>query len=381
MRILLVCIAYLSLGDCFLLEKRTKLQPPRHDQQQVKKPLVGGQLSRHCNHLDRDCAEDENSGLLYPLVSATIFAVVLSLGAFPSYAEDLLLTSLDPRFFLAGGLCAAASHGVTTPIDVVKTRIQARPRDFQQVQGNVVGAALQIVRQDGATVLLGGLGPTVLGYGLEGAAKFGLYESLKPITSRLLGFDSPAVPYLLASTVAGAVASIILCPMERTRIRLVTEPTFATNLFTGIPRLVEESGIKGLFYGLPAMLSKQVPYTMGKQISFDAFASFLYSVAGTVGLLEESVKFEVACGAAALASVIACIISHPGDVILTASYRSTSSRSFLDTIHVIYEKEGWKGFLSGISARLLHVGVIITSQLVLYDEIKQLLGLPATGSR
>jgi hypothetical protein len=35
------------------------------------------------------------------------------------------LKSIDYRYFIAGGTCAAFSHGITTPIDVVKTRIQS----------------------------------------------------------------------------------------------------------------------------------------------------------------------------------------------------------------------------------------------------------------
>jgi solute carrier family 25 phosphate transporter 3 len=92
-------------------------------------------------------------------------------------------------------------------------------------------------------------------------------------------------------------------------------------------------------------------------------------------------SFEVACGAALLASVLACIISHPGDVLLTKTYKgSGSNRGFGDLVSEIYEEQGIEGFFSGISARFLHVGVIITSQLVLYDTVKQLLGLPATGT-
>ena len=33
------------------------------------------------------------------------------------------LKSMDYRFFVAGGTCAAFSHGITCPIDVVKVQI------------------------------------------------------------------------------------------------------------------------------------------------------------------------------------------------------------------------------------------------------------------
>ena len=36
-------------------------------------------------------------------------------------------SAMDYRYFVAGGTCAAFSHGITTPIDVVKTKLQANP--------------------------------------------------------------------------------------------------------------------------------------------------------------------------------------------------------------------------------------------------------------
>ena len=100
-----------------------------------------------------------------------------------------------------------------------------------------------------------------------------------------------------------------------------------------------------------------------------------------MSIAASDVKLGVSFGAAFLASILACILSQPGDVILTATYRSSgSSKRFSDVVSEIYKDQGPGGFFSGLSARLLHVGVIITSQLVLYDTIKQLLGLPATGS-
>jgi solute carrier family 25 (mitochondrial phosphate transporter), member 3 len=62
---------------------------------------------------------------------------------------------IDWRFFLAGGLCAAASHGITTPIDVVKTKMQTNPEKYTK---GVISAAKDIIANEGVGVLLAGLG-------------------------------------------------------------------------------------------------------------------------------------------------------------------------------------------------------------------------------
>lgn len=284
----------------------------------------------------------------------------------------------DPRYFLSGGLCAALSHGITTPFDVVKTRIQSDPEKYGQ---GVLRAATIILGEDGPQTLVKGLGPTVLGYGLEGAAKFGLYESLKPAMVRILHVESNALPYLIASVVAGAAASAILCPLERTRIRMVTETQHATSTSDFDEHSwIDKSGLRDSFSGLPAMLSKQVPYTFGKQASYDAITTLLYSLVANPTM--SSVKLEVSFVAAFLASILACLLSQPGDVILTETYKDNDSAavSFPSVVSSIYGREGVSSFFSGLGARFLHVGAIITTQLVLYDTIKQALGLSATGA-
>ena len=52
------------------------------------------------------------------------------------------------------------------------------------------------------------LAPTVVGYGLEGALKFGFYETFKALFANAT--PHKVANYLLASVVAGAVASIVL---------------------------------------------------------------------------------------------------------------------------------------------------------------------------
>jgi solute carrier family 25 (mitochondrial phosphate transporter), member 3 len=305
------------------------------------------------------------------------------------------LKSLDYRYFVAGGTCAAISHGITTPVDVVKTRIQADPAKYNR---GMLAATSDIIKTDGVGILLGGLGPTVAGYGIEGAMKFGVYEVMKPVFAAILSKGSEsgnnAMAYLFASVVAGAVAAVLLCPMESTRIRIVTDPAYAgKGLLTGLPKLMRDEGLWSTFAGLWAMLAKQVPYTLGKQVSFDVFAQILYSyfhsIQEKMSLMDGQIKWAVSVLAAFAASIVACIFSQPGDMILTETYRPkkktvkgapADDRSFVDVIRAIYATNGFATFFTGTGARIVHVGLIITSQLVIYDIVKQLLGLPATGS-
>ena len=314
------------------------------------------------------------------------FSTITSASAAVGSQIASTVTNLDYRYFVAGGVCAATSHGITTPIDVVKTRMQADPKRYDQ---GVAASALKILKEDGPSTLLGGLGPTVVGYGIEGAMKFGLYEVLKPVFVQLLSSlnqgtveENTGLAFILASIVAGAVASIILCPMESTRIRIVTDPAYADKgLITGLPKLIREEGLASTFAGVWAMLAKQVPYTMAKQVSFDVIAKRLYSIVAHVGGKAEDFKWIVSVDAAFFASILACIFSQPGDMILTETYKGKSDKGVWGVVNDIYnEKGGVSGFFTGTSARILHVGVIITTQLVIYDIVKQLLGLPATGS-
>ena len=129
---------------------------------------------------------------------------------------------------------------------------------MQVYDKGMLSATLSIIKDDGPTVLLGGLVSTVVGYGIEGAMKFGVYEVCKPIMTKLIK-GSKGAAYIAASVFAGAVASILLCPMESTRIRQVTDPEYADKgLMAAFPQLVKEEGFGPMFSGIWAMLSKQV---------------------------------------------------------------------------------------------------------------------------
>ena len=85
-------------------------------------------------------------------------------------------------------------------------------------------------------------------------------------------------------------------------------------------------------------------------------------------------------GLISLCQTVACLFSQPGDMILTETYQGPTPGRFGTVVTDLWNRGGPTEFFRGTQARIVHVGTIITSQLVVYDIVKQLLGLPATGS-
>jgi hypothetical protein len=98
---------------------------------------------------------------------------------------------------LAGGICCSITHGGLTPVDVVKTRIQLDPVTFNK---GLIGGFKQIIEAEGMGGLLTGLGPTVVGYFIQGEFNLGFLDNPGPTTGRLPVFvGTPKNPALDAS--------------------------------------------------------------------------------------------------------------------------------------------------------------------------------------
>ncbi|KAI2508534.1 hypothetical protein MHU86_5933 [Fragilaria crotonensis] len=305
-----------------------------------------------------------------------------------------LLSASGPgswRFYVAGGTCAAISHAIATPIDVVKTRKQVDP---DLLNTSFAKATARIVEKEGLKTLLSGLGPTTFGYLLEGSLKFGIYEILKPAAKRglcslaqftsLLWLQSQFFSFAVCGAISGVAASLVLCPMEAIRIRLVAEPDFCTtNWIEGGYKMVKGEGFSALTKGLTPMLYKQVPYTISKNVAFDLLTRTSYSLLRTGGMAVTGMtKMLIPLVCALLTSILSTICSQPGDMLLSLVNAHEGTLRTNDFIRDILRRKdgGFRGFFVGTKSRFLHVGIIVTSQLILYDIIKRIVGVAATGS-
>lgn len=83
---------------------------------------------------------------------------------------------------LAGGIAA----GLTTPLDVVKTRLMTQRRGSGQVYAGLLDCLVRVAREEGIGALYKGLVPRVVNIALGGAIFFGAYEAFKSVADRAL---------------------------------------------------------------------------------------------------------------------------------------------------------------------------------------------------
>ncbi|PRQ48998.1 putative mitochondrial carrier domain-containing protein [Rosa chinensis] len=93
----------------------------------------------------------------------------------------------DPENAIIGAFAGALTGAITTPLDVIKTRLIVQG-SANQYKG-IVDCVQTIVREEGPPALLKGIGPRVLWIGIGSSIFFGVLER----TKRLLAQRRPTV--------------------------------------------------------------------------------------------------------------------------------------------------------------------------------------------
>jgi solute carrier family 25 phosphate transporter 3 len=291
-------------------------------------------------------------------------------------APQLTGLQLYSRFALAGAVCCSVTHGALTPVDVVKTRIQLDPVTYNN---GLLGGFKKVVQAEGAGALLTGVGPTFAGYFLQGSLKFGGYEFFKQQSINLLGYDNASQyrtgVYLASAAAAEFFADIALCPLEATRIRLVSEPTYASGLVSGFGKMLKQEGVGAFYAGFGPILFKQIPYTMAKFVVYEKVAEAVFRVFPKKDM-SDGMQTAANLGSGLVAGFAAAIVSQPADTMLSKINKTKGlpGEGTVSRLVKIGKELGIKGSYSGIGARLFMVGTLTAFQFAIYGDVKKALG-------
>jgi len=282
---------------------------------------------------------------------------------------------------LSGGICCSITHGALCPVDVVKTRIQLDPIKYNK---GMIGGFRQVIQAEGVGALATGLGPTAVGYFVQGWFKFGGVEFFKINMAKSMGekkaWENRFPIYLVAAACAETIADVFLCPLEATRIRLVSNPTYASGLLEAFPKIIKDDGVvKGFYSGFGPILFKQVPYTMAKFAVQGAAIEMMYTAVGSdPSTAGDSTKLGLSLASGVVAGVAAAIISHPADTLLSlVNKEGAGGEGSISTRLLNIAKEvGFKKLcLTGLGARCVMIGTLTAGQFGIFDSI-----MAATGA-
>lgn len=102
-----------------------------------------------------------------------------------------------------------------------------------------------ILREGGVSAFRRGWAGKFVGYGVQGACRFGLYEYFNNIYSKSLKDQNKSLIFFLSSASAEVIANVALCPFEAIKVRVQAQPPFAKGLGDGVPKLYASEGLRG----------------------------------------------------------------------------------------------------------------------------------------
>jgi solute carrier family 25 phosphate transporter 3 len=213
--------------------------------------------------------------------------------------------------------------------------------------------------------------------------KFGGVEFFKVQAWKALGdqgaWDNQTAIYLGSAACAETIADVFLCPLEATRIRLVSDPSFASGLVGGFTRLLKEEGpIKGFYSGFGPILMKQVPYTMAKFAVQGATAARMADATGQpLSECKGAKKLGISLASGVVAGVASAIISHPADTLLSKVNKAGAGGegSIMTRLGRIAGEIGVMNLcLVGLGPRCVMIGTLTAGQFLLFDIVMDLTG-------
>ncbi|OQE24066.1 hypothetical protein PENFLA_c010G10164 [Penicillium flavigenum] len=332
--------------------------------------------------------------------------------------------------FVAGGLGGMTAATLTSPLDVLKTRLQS---DFYQAQLQALRAAkpapaptsnalvsltrtagmhfsetFQILRSihvhEGWRALFKGLGPNLIGVVPARAINFYVYGNGKRILSDYFDYrtaeQTPMGIHLAAAAIAGIATGTATNPIWLVKTRLQLDKSNAEigksrqyrNSFDCIKQTVRHEGIRGLYRGLSAsylgVTESSLQWVMYEQMKMylarrdalkQADPAYDYTSWDSAELWGGRIT------AAGLAKLVAAAITYPHEVVRTRLRQAPTVSlgngkvemkytGLVQCFKTVWKEEGMVAMYGGLTPHLLRVVPSAAIMFGMYEFILRMFG-------
>ncbi|CAM9755861.1 unnamed protein product [Ectocarpus sp. 12 AP-2014] len=291
-----------------------------------------------------------------------------------------------PNHLIAGTTAGVVTTAALYPLDLVKTRYQARTRgrlvyDKGPSPYKSLGTAFRtIIREEGARALYQGLGPALLGNAVAWGGFFYCYEKIKNVFRARVPqeADLGTVHHLGAGYVAGAMMVLATNPvwMIKTRMQLQDKKAKSggvrpySGLMDAVRTITREEGPLALYKGA-------VPALMLCGQGAVQFAVYEWLKARVPKRNENTPQESLLMGGAS--KILSTLVTYPTQVIKsrlqqrgTAEETQAGSSRYRGTLHCASEigrKEGVRGFFKGCVAHAVRAAPASAITFVVYEEV------------
>ncbi|KAI1796646.1 mitochondrial carrier [Ganoderma leucocontextum] len=277
----------------------------------------------------------------------------------PEHLEEIEYEGLSPNAGLgvnmaAGALAGITEHAVMFPVDSIKTRMQVFATSPAGVYTGVGNAFTRISSTEGMRALWRGVSSVIMGAGPAHAVHFGAYEMVKEFAG---GNVEGAQNQWIATSLAGASATIasdaLMNPFDVIKQRMQMHKSSYRTAVECAKTVYRTEGLGAFYVSYPTTLTMTVPFTA---VQFTVYEQ-LKTLLNPQGAYSPATHIV----AGGLAGAVAGAATTPLDVAKTIlQTRGTSAdpeirhcKGLADAFHIIWARDGAKGFLRGLSPRVL----------------------------
>mmetsp|Transcript_6733 Transcript_6733/g.28796 ORF Transcript_6733/g.28796 Transcript_6733/m.28796 type:complete len:314 (-) Transcript_6733:6952-7893(-) len=293
-------------------------------------------------------------------------------------ATGMLTSSLFETAFAAsvGASCTAL---VATPLDVVKTRMQAHVCDAgvcvnQAHFGGPLDGMRKIWRMDGTRALWRGLNVTLTIVVPSTAVYFTAYDGFSKFLRSRLSLEHTQAT-LIAGASARMMTTTVFGPLELARTRIQSGMEGNRTVLQVLSNLARDRGIRSLWAGLLPTLWRDAPFSAIYWTSYEQ----LKREDGLLCQLTNS-PIVVSLLAGTGAGSVAALITTPADVIktrrqaiqLSAAESKFADRTFLASLRHVATEEGLLSLMTGAGPRLAKVAPSCAIMMGCYELVKQI---------
>ena len=179
--------------------------------------------------------------------------------------------------------------------------------------------------------------------------------------------ESATLPFVRGG-LAGVIGWLPIHPADLIKVRLQTSgPTSPNPLYTGtvhaLKSVVSENGVRGLYSGLSAGLTRQIFYTTIRLGLYDTIRSRISN---------EDINWNQKLGIGLISGGVASLISTPIEVCLVRMQANSNHyRNVGDALVRIGREEGVAGLTRGATPTVVRAMIVSAVQLGVYDIAKQ----------